>query len=184
MKKRTIKEIMIPFAEYAAVHQDATLYEAVLALEKAQQEFDQIRYYRHRAILVYDDNKRIVGKLSQLDVLKALEPKYKDVGDEAMHRFGLSKDYLSKLHEQFRLWDKPLNNLCQKAAKLKVKTIMYAPTEGECVSEDASLDEAIHQLVVGHHQSLLVTRGGAIVGILRLTDVFREVCEEIKACEI
>ena len=31
----------------------------------------------------------------------------------------------------------------------------------------------IHQLVLGHHQSLLVTRGDKIVGILRLTDVFR-----------
>ena len=28
-------------------------------------------------------------------------------------------------------------------------------------------------LVVGHHQSLIVTKEGEIVGILRLTDVFK-----------
>ena len=33
---------------------------------------------------------------------------------------------------------------------------MYTPAEGEFVSQDASLDEAIHQFVLGKHQSLLV----------------------------
>jgi CBS domain-containing protein len=62
---------------------------------------------------------------------------------------------------------------------------MYTPTEGEYVPQDASLDQALHQLVVGHHQSLLVTKDGKeIVGILRLTDVFQEVCEMMKACQL
>jgi CBS domain-containing protein len=61
---------------------------------------------------------------------------------------------------------------------------MYTLTEGEYVREDATLDEAIHQLVIGHHQSLLVTRGEEIVGILRLSDVFREICNMIKECHI
>ena len=66
----------------------------------------------------------------------------------------------------------------------KVKDIMYTPAEGEYVSEHAMLDTAIHQLVVGHHHSLLVTRGEEIVGVLRLTDVFREVCLRIKECMV
>jgi hypothetical protein len=37
---------------------------------------------------------------------------------------------------------------------------------------------------MGPHQSLLVTRQGEIVGILRLTDVYVEVSERIKACEL
>ena len=49
---------------------------------------------------------------------------------------------------------------------------------------DAMLDAAIHQLVVGHHHSLLVTKGGEIVGVLRLTDVFKEVCQRIKECMV
>jgi CBS domain-containing protein len=175
---------MVPLAEYATVAEDATLSEAVLALERAQAEFDQTRY-RHRAILIYDKNNKIVGKLSQLDILKALEPKYHNIAnDQHTHRFGFTKEYLKSLHEEYSLWDKPLNKLCQKAADKKVKDIMYSPTEGEFVSEDATMDEAIHQLVVGHHHSLLVTMGDDIVGVLRLTDVFREVCEGIKACDI
>jgi len=61
---------------------------------------------------------------------------------------------------------------------------MYTPTEGEYVEEDASLDVAIHRLVMGHHQSLLVTRGKKIVGILKLTDVFAEIFQTMKACEL
>jgi len=39
-------------------------------------------------------------------------------------------------------------------------------------------------LVMGHHPSLLVTKGGEIVGILRLTDVFMEIFRLMKLCEI
>ena len=46
------------------------------------------------------------------------------------------------------------------------------------------LGNAIHLFVMGHHQSLLVTRDGLIVGILRLTDVFKEVFQMIKICSI
>jgi CBS domain containing-hemolysin-like protein len=50
---------------------------------------------------------------------------------------------------------------------------------------DATLDQALHQLVVGRHQSLLVAKeGGEIAGILRLTDVFQEVSQMIKSCNL
>ena len=65
-----------------------------------------------------------------------------------------------------------------------MRDVMYSPSEGEYVREDATLAEAIHQLVIGRHQSLLVTRDKDIVGILRLTDVFTEVCDRMKACQI
>lgn len=175
---------MVPLSEYATVFQAATLYDAVLALEKAQQTFDPEKH-RHRAVLVYDEHNKVVGKLGQLDILKTLEPKYAEMGDLGpLSRAGFSPQFLRSMVEKFALWDKPLSDICSKAARLKVEDIMYAPTEGEYVEENASLGEAIHQLVMGHHQSLLVTRQGEIVGILRLVDVFKEVCEAMKTCEL
>ncbi len=82
------------------------------------------------------------------------------------------------------LWEDPLANICGKAAQIKVSSIMYTPAEGEYVKEDASLAQAIHQLIMGRHQSLLVTRDGEVVGILRLSDAFAAVCAMIKACRI
>jgi len=172
-----VKDIMIRLEEYACVYQEATLYEAVMALEEAQHKFNRSAY-KHRAVLVHDENNKIVGKLSQLDVLRGLEPKYKDIGDfKHISRFGFSKSYLKAMVTDFGLWQKPMERIAQEAQRIKVKNIMYTPSEGEYVDENASLDEAIHQLVIGHHQSLLVTRAGQVVGILRLTDVFSQVCQ-------
>jgi len=83
--------------------------------------------------------------------------------------------------ENLTLFKQPLEDICKKSAKIVVKNVMYTPQKGEYVKETASLNEAIHQLVIGHHQSLLVTRDDEIVGIIRLSEVFSEVCSMIKA---
>ena len=186
MKTIAIKHLMVPIEEYATVSEDATLFEAVTALEKAQEALDRERYkYLHRAILVYDKNNNVVGKISQLDVLRALEPKYEDLGDLGrLSRTGFSPRFLRTMLKQEALWESPLRDICTKSANFKVKTFMYTPTEGEYIGEDASLDEAIHLLVMGHHHSLLVTRGKEIIGVLRLTDVFAEIFQIMKTCEI
>ena len=179
MKTLIVKELMIPLAEYATVSEDATLSQAVTALDKAQKEISHTRY-RHRAILVLDKNNQVVGKLSQHDVIKALEPNYRKIQRlKSLDRFGISPELVKSMMEQYSLWDRPLDSLCLTAAKEKVKEIMYTPTEGEYIEEDASMDAAIHRLVVGHHHSLLVTRGPDIVGILRLTDVFSLISQKL-----
>ncbi len=184
MKSYLVKDLMIPLSEYATVSEDATLYDAVLSLESAQENFeDKHTRYRHRAILVLDKEGRVVGKLSQLDVLKALEPKYKDVlKSDGLNRFGFSKQFIKSMLDEYQLFASPLDDICRKAGDQSVKNFMYAPTEGEYVSADDSLDVAIHQLILGHHQSLLVTSGQKITGILRLTDVFAAVFHKMKEC--
>jgi CBS domain-containing protein len=184
VKSYTVKDLMVPLSEYATVSEDATLYEAVLALEAAQEKFeDKHTRYRHRAILILDKAGNVVGKLGQLDVLKALEPKYQGMAaGEGSHRFGFSKQFMKTMLEDYHLFANPLNDICRKAGEQNVKNFMYTPTEGEYVAEDASLDVAIHQLIMGHHQSLLVTRDQKIVGILRLTDVFAAVFHKMKDC--
>jgi CBS domain-containing protein len=182
MKLIIVQDLMVPLSGYATVSQNATLADAIKALRQAQMEFDQTRD-RHRAILISDENNKIVGKLSQLDVIKSLEPKYLKFNDRTeLSRFGFTKDYMDSMLKEHHLWEKSLDNICEKAANIIVKTIMYTPTEGEYVKEDATLEEAIHQLIMGSHQSLLVTRGKDIVGVLRLTDVFREIANSISTC--
>jgi len=183
MKTYIVKDLMVPLSEYATVSEDATLCDAMLALEKAQGEFDQTRY-RHRAVLIYDKHQKIIGKLSQLDALKALEPKYKELQTDGTTRhLGFSTKFIQGMLDQFSLWATPLGDICRKGVDRKVKDFMYTPTEGEYVLEDASLDVAIHQLIIGDHQSLLVTdKAGKIVGVLRLSDVFAAVFHKLKEC--
>jgi CBS domain-containing protein len=185
MKTRMVKDLMVPLPEYATVREDASLQAAVLALEEAQKKFHHDRY-KHRAILVLDKSGSVVGKLSQLDVLKGLEAGYKKMGDfKGISHTGFSTEFIKSMVDKYDLWKKPLEDICRRSPHIKVKDIMYTPTEGEYVPMDATLDQALHQLVVGHHQSLLVTKDGKeIVGILRLTDVFQEISEMIKACNL
>lgn len=185
MKEITVKELMVPLSEFATVSQDATLVEAVSALEQAREEYNQ-RRVPYRAILVLDRNEKVVGKLSELDVLRGLEPRYKDLGDlRSTSISGLSPDFLKSMRENFRLWQRPLADICGKAADIIVKDIGYIPIEDKFVAEDATLDEAVHLLIVGKHQNLLVTRGKdkEIVGVLRLSDIFNKVCEMIQTCK-
>ena len=183
MKRFRVKDLMVPREEYAVIRADATIYEAVTALEAAQQAFDQSRY-RHRAVLVEDEKGRIIGKLGQHDILRSLEPGYEEMKSKssAVSQFGFSKRFVESLIETYRLFDKPLDELCTKAGQQKVEKYVHIPNEGEVIDVEAALDLAIHLLVLGHHQSLLVTRGEEIIGILRLTDVFAAIFHSMKAC--
>ena len=175
---------MVPLSEYATVFEEDTLLDAVLALTKAQEEFDQTRY-KHRAIIVLDKNKNVVGKLSQHDVIEALEPSYKKLkedGSKALHRFGFGDIFIESAMEEYRLWSEPLANLCKNTINRRVKDIMYTPTKGEFIEENDSMDKAIHQLIIGRHHSLIVMQRGKIVGILRLTDAFQLVSDVLKEC--
>ncbi len=184
MKTHDIKDLIVPLSEYATVKKGATLFEAVMALEKAQQEFDQTKY-RHRAILVLGETGNVIGKVSQIDALKALEPGYLEMGrDTKASSLGFNTKFLNDLKQQFSLLDRPMENICKKAGMSKVESFMSKVTEGEYVDIDASLDVAIHQLIMGNHQSLLVKEGDKVCGIVRLTDVFAAVFHIMKQCTI
>lgn len=186
MELITVEELIVPLEEYATVGKNASLYDAVMALEKAQEKFDYNRFfYLHRAILVLDEDGTVLGKVSQLDALRALEPKYIDMGDmRHLSRTGLSANFIKSIMEKYALCEISFTEMCRRAANLKVTDFMYSPTEGEFIEADAALCEAIHMLVMGGHQSLLVTKDDKVVGILRLTDVFNKIFHTMKTCTL
>lgn len=183
MKTINVKELMVPLKEYATVSHEATLREAVRALEKAQLAFEPMKY-RHRAILVLDKHGNVLGKLTMKDILVALEPNYgKLEGMEVLSRSGHSAELIKSMLEENALWLEPLQFVCERAAQLKVRDFVKQPADSEHVDENASLGEAIHQLVVHPHNSLLVTRNKQVVGILRLSDVFATISDKINTCK-
>jgi CBS domain containing-hemolysin-like protein len=177
-----VKDLMVPLSDYAKVPDNATLQDAIKALMNARAEADPANG-KQRGILITNRKGKVIGKVSLLDVLKALEPKYEKVEDQkALSRVGLSSSYMKSMAAKYKLWDEPLEDLCKKASGIIVKNIMRFPTEGEFVDESTSINEGIHQIVMGRRQSLLVTKGDEIVGVLRLTDIFREIGKRITDC--
>lgn len=184
MKTRIVEELMVLLSDYAVVDGTATLYEAVLALEAAQASFDSERY-RHRAALVLDAQGRVIGKVGHTDMLRALEPKYETVLErESMAYTGMTRAFMKSLMEKYSLWGGAMHDICKKAAVQRVRDFMHVPTDGEFIEADATLDQAIHQFVVGGYQSLLVRQNGTVIGILRLTDVFAAVSAAVKSCAV
>ena len=181
----SLKELMVPIAAYATVTEDANIFEAINALEQAQNAFNPERY-RHRAILVLDREKRVVGKLNQHDIIQALEPQYKkskERSERVLGHFGFGPSFIESVTTQY-LVDNPLQNLYQKTFKQSVKAFMHVPTEEEYIEDTASMNEAIHRLIIGKHQSLLVTSDAETVGVLRLTDVLELLHLRLKAMEL
>ena len=97
-----------------------------------------------------------------------------------LSRFGFNESFLHSLVDNFNLWDETLEELVRKAAKKKVKDVMYTPGNGEFVNEDSSVAEAVHQFILGCHQSLLVVKDDNVVGIIRLIDLLDLVSEIIE----
>jgi CBS domain containing-hemolysin-like protein len=177
MKSKMVKEIMAPVSEYTAISQEATLHEAILALKTYQGKFEPV-------MLVHNGRQKIIGVITRLDVLRGLEHAYKKIGDlRHVSHSGFSPEFIKSLIKQYGFWQRPLGEICNKSVDTKIKDFMYTPDEGEFVDQDASLDEAIHQLIMGNHHNLLVTRNLEIVGILRLRDMFNEIYRRTKACE-
>lgn len=185
MDGKTVGDLMVPVWEHGTVSEKASLYTAIEAFEKASKGAGPSAE-TPRSVLVLDHAGHPVGELTELDVLRCLEPGYKNIGDlRSVSLSGLSSDFVKSMLQNYDLWQDPLGAICEKAADIHVEDIDCRPVSDRYVEDGESLSTAIHLMVVGQHDSLLVmgTGGEGLVGVLHLKDVFRAVRERIKACK-
>jgi CBS domain-containing protein len=170
---KTVKDLMVPAEQYTRVPETASLHDAIKALEGALfgPAADPSRA-KDRAVLVLATDGRVLGKLSLWDVLHGLEPRY----GQKFEPLVLIDEYFTWTHSMFA-------NLAEKARQIKAKDLLREHPRDELIDETAPLDLAVHQMVHGRLQSLLVQRGSRIVGVLRLSDVFQAVSELIREAE-
>jgi CBS domain-containing protein len=178
---------MVPLGQCTCVSKDATLHDAAVALEEARNKHED-GACQYLAVLVCDDAGRAIGKLSLLDLfrlslrdfLRSLEPKKREMTDpRKIAGNSLLAEVVGSTVNAYDLCS--LEELCRTAADMNVDVITRSPLDGEFIDAEATLNEAIHQLIMGCHQSLLATSEGQIVGILRLADVCVQVGKRIRA---
>jgi CBS domain-containing protein len=178
MDTKRVKDIMVPLQEYGIVDEDSTLINAIMIFDEAHRKRNRNRP-PHRAVLVVDKNKKVVGKLGQLAFLKALEPQHNILTDMSkLSSAGVSEQFIASVTQHYRFFQEDLSALCAHARHIKVKDVMHPVAEH--IDENASLGEAIYKIVTWETLSVLVTRGEEIVGILRLSDICNEVAEFMK----
>ncbi len=180
-----VKTWMKPVNKFPMIPDSATLAAAVLALEKAQEDYTSGKR-ECRTLLVYDQNKKIVGKLTPIDVVRGLEPNYEKVMDPKTHAYVRNFQYvIDSMREQAVLWSKPLDDLCSVAKDVRVKDFILAPLPSQVVQAEDSLNTAFHHFVVARHDTLFVLDQQKLVGILRFSDVYREISRRLKdVCRI
>jgi CBS domain-containing protein len=178
MKEKQVKDLMLSLDEYATISADSTIRDALIALDEAQLGLDDDRHH-HRAVLVLDEKGRVAGKLSHWAIMRRLEPKFLKTQDLVrISQAGLTKEFIESLEAQFSGFTNTLALMCAEAAKTKARDAMVPVNES--IDEEASIADAVHELVIHHVQSMVVTRDGEVVGILRLSDVFQEVAHLIR----
>jgi hypothetical protein len=86
-------------------------------------------------------NEQPIGKISQIDALRALEPKYKEIQNQdtrgTFRHF--SRMFLNSMIEYHRLFDGSLEDLRKKAANIHVRDFMHTLSADECVSEGCNV---------------------------------------------
>ena len=86
--------------------------------------------------------------------------------------------------DDYDLWGESLEDMCQKASGMKVTEIMSVPGDTDTIDQEALLGEALHKMLVGSQQSLIVKVEQQSVGIVRLINIFNEVCSAIKMGQV
>jgi CBS domain-containing protein len=171
---KIVRDLMVPLEDYSHVVAGASLHDLIKALAQAMMgpTADPSRP-RDRGVLVLTQEGRVLGKLSLWDVLNGLKPNFEPPIDP----FGRVDDTL--------LWSQWLRpDLAERARSIRVEDLLREFSRDETIDDQAPLDLAVHRLIRGRHLSLLVTRGEAIVGVLRLSDVFKAVNDLISAAQI
>lgn len=175
--QKYVKDIMLPLSEYAIVSMEATLYDAFVMLKESQKKIPKGRQ-PHRAVLVVDKDNNIVGKLGHLGFLRALEPRYKNLGQlDMISKAGLTKEFITSMMNNYGLMQDDLEDIRIRTKKIIVKDVMRPVTENVDIND--TINEAIHKIIMFQTLSALVTEGDKIVGILRLSDLFDEVSRNI-----
>lgn len=178
---RTVGDLMLPLEDYAVVDRSATIFEALQALEEAQDRLPRGRQ-PHRAILVQANDGEIVGKLHHFAFLRALVPERKALGAAALlERAGLDENLRDSSMRTLDLLTGDLIDLCERARNVRVGDVFSPLTTS--IEMDAPLAQAISLFLRLQTLSLLVTKAGRTVGILRLSDLFDELSRQITRAE-
>lgn len=164
-------DLMVPLSKYPVVSAKDSVAQAVFKLSEAH--LDPRTKLRHRAILVVDNERKLVGILDLRRILESLIPENVGAWSEKLKSMLLAHEGSEALDESkqlLRVWVWAI-----KEADLRVGEIMLK-VRGT-IQRDASLIEAIRMKCKKRLVVLPVYDGDKLVGVLRDVDVFLAVAE-------
>jgi hypothetical protein len=180
MKEIPVKDIMIPISDYVTVKKQERLTEVLSAIEKARLAKGR---RAHRDAVVVDDNGALCGKVTMIDIFRALEPNYPKV-QRARREQTLTDAVVRRAVKERRCWMEPVEDVCARGAAVTVAEAMHVPEASEYIQETDGIEKALSLYVMGVHQPLIVQDGQTVTGLLRFGDVFEVVRERLLKCDL
>lgn len=159
MQNKTAADIMVPIDSYVTINEEATLYEAIKALQGAMHSEGKA-WHGHRSVLVLSDGGKLVGILTMRGLLRAAGLKDLDE-DPGIKAESWGWYYVHQLREE---------------TKVRVRDIMR-PLELYTVDVEVSVLDVALALLKYQVNSLPVMQKGRQVGIVRSIDVFMVIDE-------
>jgi hypothetical protein len=183
MENLQVSDLYVPADKFPRIDDQATFYQALQALDSAQEEYLSGRAAQ-QILLVEDSAGKIIGKISPIDLFCALETGYRRVNvEELVKQYGVN--YISHtMSEDMHLWKNPFHDLCRKASSVQIHNFVNAPKAGQSVKIDDPLAKCYHLFVMNRHDSLFVFDQGEIAGLLRFTDVYKKVSQTMRECSL
>lgn len=153
-KHKNLKDLIIPLSDYPHMPYWGTLREAVAQLNVAYET-------GHHTVLVFDEAYKLVGMLSQKDILRGLVPKFAEHYSEGVPIF----------------WDDLLTSAGEKRLTLPIKEFMSRVKSTG--SADDSVLKAAHVLLQENAYLLPVMEEGKLIGVARMGDIFHEITNAV-----
>ena len=153
-RQKKLRDMIIPLSDYPHMPYWATLKEAVAQLNVA---YDT----GHHTVLVFDESYKLVGMLSQEDILKGLIPKF-------------AEHYSEGVPIQ---WGELLEAGTEKRLDLPIKDFMY---EAQTLADGGdNLLKGAYLLVQTQSSLLPVVESEKVIGVVRIGDVFHEITNAV-----
>lgn len=175
-------DLVIPAAEFPVISEEASLREAILALDTAHSDF-MAGKRKQRLLFVLDSAGDVIGKVSPKDVLKGLIPNYANLADRQAAKLPGDFDYLRNSRALQGLMEytvMPWDDLCVMARDVKVKDFVLRPDQNQIVQLRDNLNKAIYRFILGRYDNLFVADDGKLVGMIQFADVYGMVLDRIK----
>jgi predicted transcriptional regulator len=182
METKLVREVMIPIESYVTVHEEDSLFDVIQTLEGSK---IANKGRAHSDAVVVDEEGKFIGKVTMIDIFRALEPNYNKINVDEIIAGGkgeLTEDMITAATKDFDFWVAPSKTICERGQARKVSEIMHVPKAREYIMEEESIEKALHLYVLGAHQPLIVKKGETVTGMLRFGDIFEVIRESLLTC--
>ena len=177
MKKKKVRDIMIPLRNYAVVRPDAPLKDAIMVLRQSHCELERgiCTEAGPRTVLVVDEQNELVGILDFKAILRVLIPEVAGGLTEKLRVLGISVVFAEEGAPKLDETQADFVARVRRNAQVPVKDIMLR-VKG-VIDAEAELVEALKLIFKNKIMDLPVYDKGNLVGIVRDTDLFLAVAD-------